>query len=75
MLRKPSHFGSYDAPGGIVCTALASIGATGGITGSCMRPFCRRPTPFSGGNEDALGIYPVPASRALLHSSRGRDSP
>ena len=39
MLRKPSHFGSYDAPGGIVLTGLASIGDTGGITGSCMPPF------------------------------------
>ncbi len=34
--RKPSHFGSYDAPAGISGTALASIGATGGMTGSCM---------------------------------------
>ncbi len=38
--RKPSHFGSYDAPGGIVLTDLASIGATGGMTGSCIGPFC-----------------------------------
>src|SRR4029077_2617635 len=34
--RKPSHLGSYDAPGGISATALASIGGKGVITGSCM---------------------------------------
>ena len=34
--RKPSHLGSYDAPRGISATALASIGGTGGITGSCI---------------------------------------
>jgi hypothetical protein len=35
--RKPSHFGSYDAPGGMVLTDLASMGGTGGITGSFTR--------------------------------------
>ena len=34
MDRKPSHFGSkLSAPSGICGTDLASIGATGGITG------------------------------------------
>ena len=37
--RNPSHFGSYEAPGGIVATDLASMGATGGITGSFTAPF------------------------------------
>ena len=32
--RNPSHFGSYDASGGIVGTDLAYIGETGGMTGS-----------------------------------------
>ena len=33
--RKPSHFGSYRRSGarGTACTALASIGRTGGMTG------------------------------------------
>src|SRR6201999_1027651 len=33
--RKPSHLGSYSRPGsrGTACTAFASIGRTGGITG------------------------------------------
>ena len=35
--RNPSHFGSYEnAPVGIAGTDLASIGATGGITGRRM---------------------------------------
>src|SRR3546814_8036083 len=35
MQRKPSHFGSYRSPSwrGTSCTALASIGLTGGMTG------------------------------------------
>ena len=41
MLRNPSHFGSYDAPGGMVGTDLASIGATGGMTGNCIALVCR----------------------------------
>src|SRR5207302_11517894 len=36
IVRKPSHFGSYDAPGGISGTDFDSIGATGGMTGSFM---------------------------------------
>ncbi len=37
MERNPSHLGSNDrATLGICGTDLASIGATGGITGSCM---------------------------------------
>ena len=37
MERNPSHFGSNDrGPLGICGTDFASIGATGGITGSCM---------------------------------------
>jgi len=32
--RKPSHFGSYQAPDGIEGTDFASIGETGGMTGS-----------------------------------------
>ena len=37
IVRKPSYFGSYRMPSavGIFGTALASIGSTGGITGSC----------------------------------------
>jgi hypothetical protein len=31
---NPSHFGSYDAPGGIAATDFDSIGETGGMTGS-----------------------------------------
>src|SRR5262245_4221653 len=36
MQRNPSHFGSKSRPSscGTSCTALASIGFTGGITGS-----------------------------------------
>jgi hypothetical protein len=30
---KPSHFGSYIWPAGMSATGLASIGATGGMTG------------------------------------------
>lgn len=40
MDLNPSHLGSYDAPGGIDRTGLASIGDTGGITGKCMRSLC-----------------------------------
>src|SRR4051812_43000528 len=46
--RKPSHFGSYDAPDGMVGTDLASIGATGGMTGSFMGSVFHR----SAGNAD-----------------------
>jgi len=39
MQRKPSHLGSYkNFPTGMSGTLLASIGFTGGITGSCMQP-------------------------------------
>ena len=39
--RKPSHFGSkLYGPSGIFGTGLASIGATGGLTGSCMPLSC-----------------------------------
>ena len=41
--RKPSHLGSYDAPRGISATALASIGGTGGMTGSCMTSLSSQP--------------------------------
>src|SRR5690242_13290720 len=41
MDRKPSHFGSYDASGGIVLTGLASIGETGGMTGRSIGSFLR----------------------------------
>ncbi len=34
--RNPSHFGSYQASGGISVTDFASIGGTGGITGSLI---------------------------------------
>src|SRR3954466_10477301 len=37
MVRKPAHLGLFDAPGGIVGTDFASMGATGGETGSCTR--------------------------------------
>ena len=37
--RKPSHFGSYEAPAGMVFTGFDSIGATGGMTGSFMPSF------------------------------------
>ena len=37
--RKPSHFGSNTkSPRGIFSTGLASIGATGGLTGRSMAP-------------------------------------
>src|SRR5215204_1822377 len=40
--RKPSHFGSKDSePSGICGTDFASIGATGGMTGSSMRSLLR----------------------------------
>src|SRR5215207_4965845 len=37
MQRNPSHLGSYSRPGarGTTSTARASIGRTGGMTGSC----------------------------------------
>jgi len=35
---KPSHFGSYQAPDGIDGTDFASIGETGGMTGSSIGP-------------------------------------
>jgi hypothetical protein len=38
MDLNPSHFGSYDASGGIPDTDLASMGETGGITGNCTAP-------------------------------------
>ncbi|GAA2058116.1 hypothetical protein GCM10009722_16680 [Williamsia deligens] len=44
MLRNPSHFGSYDAAGGIDFTGLASIGETGGITGRSTGPLWRTGT-------------------------------
>jgi hypothetical protein len=40
--RKPSHFGSYQAPGGIAGTDFASIGETGGMTGSTGTYIARR---------------------------------
>ena len=40
--RKPSHFGSYDPSAGMLGTSFASIGATGGMTGSFMRSFLPR---------------------------------
>src|ERR1700712_1446910 len=36
MDRKPSHFGSYEAPGGMTVTDLASIGRTGGRIGKVI---------------------------------------
>jgi hypothetical protein len=39
MDLKPSHFGSYDMPAGIAGTAFASMGATGGMTGSFIGSF------------------------------------
>src|SRR6476660_6941900 len=36
--RKPSHFGSYNRLGGMSATGLASIGLTGGMTGSFTGP-------------------------------------
>jgi hypothetical protein len=39
MDRKPSHFGSYDMPAGMFGTDFASMGATGGMTGSFIGSF------------------------------------
>ena len=41
MDLNPSHFGSYEAFGGIDGTDLASIGETGGITGKSIRTLSR----------------------------------
>src|SRR5919107_98885 len=38
MARKPSHFGSYSCPPGMSGAGLASMGATGGITGRATAP-------------------------------------
>ena len=47
--RKPSHFGSYEASGGIVATDLDSIGETGGMTGSCIDSLSRPPDDIARG--------------------------
>src|SRR5437762_10515658 len=53
MERKPSHFGSNEsAPLGISGTDLASIGATGGITGNFMRPIVTDRLARRGGSAD-----------------------
>ena len=51
--RKPSHFGSYQAPGGIVATDLASIGETGGMTGRSIGPL-NTPAGESRGSRDDI---------------------
>src|SRR4051812_37839488 len=76
MERNPSHFGSYESwPSGTLGTDLASIGDTGGITGSCMGSFWpTRPT-RTGPSGTPPGHRPA---RRLAGSSRmvqqnGRD--
>ena len=59
IARKPSHFGSYDAPAGMVGTDFANIGAIGGITGSFIGPVSTG-APQRGGTDAASCAPPSP---------------
>ena len=58
--------GSYDAPGGIEGTDLASIGETGGITGSCIGSLCRGTSELCRGTSEVCRARRRPWARARL---------
>lgn len=60
IARKPSHLASYCIPGGISGTDLASIGATGGITGRSMSPMVPPPDPARTGTAALRARAPAP---------------
>src|SRR6478609_6668556 len=71
MARKPSHFGSYSLPAGMEGTDLASMGSTGGITGSVIREVL--PAPATTAADSPAGEPAREAGSAGRAGRRGGD--